>query len=379
MTPYILQQREFIQRLAKVNVAQKQTLVKRNKPLSHPLHIVYLLSNTSVCGGVKIILEHAHYLTKQGIKVTLLSHYIRPDWFPFEANYQTIPFDHDLVESIPPCDIIVATYWDHIQAAIDTHIAPVVYFEQGDEQLFDRPSDNPVVNNFADVQLSLPQFVMTVSHQAADAIDEFYHRKSHVIPNAINTSIFNTDTKPYQHTRPYLLMMGSDYIKFKGTDDILAAYRLIQADIPDIDLFWITPYALSSNYPEVTKVFINPSQELIGSLYRGALAFISASYYESFSLPVLEAMSCGCPVVTTNTKGVTEYAKDYINCLFTPIGNCQQLAENMKKIVHDATLREYIIAGGLATSKNYSWRATTKQLIEYYNEVAQYQDVQSPE
>ncbi|MEX3620623.1 hypothetical protein [Paenibacillus glucanolyticus] len=85
----------------------------------------------------------------------------------------------------------MATYWDHIQACIETGIAPVVYFEQGDEHLFEIQRLPDEMKTFVKTQIKLPQFIMTVSHQAASHLEENYRRKSAVIPNAIDDTIFN--------------------------------------------------------------------------------------------------------------------------------------------------------------------------------------------
>lgn len=84
--------------------------------------------------------------------MTIVAHYVKPAWFPIEADYIQVPFDLELTKGIPDCDLIVATYWDHIQPCIETGIAPVVYFEQGDFHLFDYEKMNQTLKNYIQKQ-----------------------------------------------------------------------------------------------------------------------------------------------------------------------------------------------------------------------------------
>src|SRR5690606_16234504 len=142
-----------------------------------PLHIVYVMTHVGICGGVKIIFEHANRLKRLGAKVTIVTHFVKPTWYPIEAEYIQVPFDLELAKGIPDCDVIVATYWDHIQPCIETGIAPVVYFEQGDFHLFDYENMNLILKHFIHKQFKIPPFIYTVSQQAAEFIQNIYERE----------------------------------------------------------------------------------------------------------------------------------------------------------------------------------------------------------
>jgi glycosyltransferase involved in cell wall biosynthesis/Tfp pilus assembly protein PilF len=365
-----LRSAEFQKRMQNIKYASKQKLIEGNS--KSDIHIVYALTHVGVCGGVKIILEHANYLNQLGAKVTLVSHFPRPTWFPINVDYIEVPFEMDLAEGIPDCDVIVATYWDHIQACIDVNKAPVVYFEQGDFHLFDANNGKVEIMDFVKIQYSLPQFITTVSNRTASKIKNIYGRESVVFPNAVSEEVFNTDGVAYKLDQPYILMMGSDETKFKGIDDILSAYRLIKKNGYDLDLVWITPNRPTVDYSEITKIFINPNQQTIAELYRGAWMYVSGSHYESFSLPCLEAMSCGCPVVTTENIGVTEYAKDRYNAILARIGDYEDIANKMIQLNNDTELRSKLIVNGCITSNAYKWSDIIPNLLDYYRSVAKY-------
>lgn len=363
-----LRQQEFVQRLNECANAEPQKLIPKNNDRRIP-HIVYVMTHVNICGGSKIIFEHANHLQKHGAKVTIISHFPKPTWFPLVTDYFRVPFGVKLASGIPNCDVIVATYWDHIQECIDVGIAPVVYFEQGDAHLFDVENLNPQIQQFVKRMFELPPYIITVSKHAQDCIQKIYSRNSTVFLNALNQEVFKPEGVKHQSQRPYLLMVGGDQVKFKGLHDIIDAYELVINKGFELDLVWITPQEPSNYVNDVSEIFVNPPQHKIAELYRGALMYISASYYESFQLPGLEAMACGCPVITTDNTGAKEYAIHNENALFIQIGNPEQLAQNIELLVNDSNLRARLASNGLLTAQRFSWSNTIPMLLGFYNDM----------
>lgn len=366
-----LRRHELDQRMARARFAEKQRLEKAaNK--NDRLHVVYVMTHVGICGGSKIIFEHANHLTKHGARVSIVSHFPKPDWFPIIADYIQVPFTIELCHGIPLCDVIVATYWDHIQPCVEMGIAPVVYFEQGDAHLFDSGSLRPEIKRFVQTQYELPQFITTVSKRAGNFIQEVYGREAQVFHNALDEDIFNHYAEKYRPQKPYILMVGSENAKFKGISDIVKAHKIVREAGIDIDLAWITQTTPSEHAADADLVFVNPPQEQIGALFRGASLYISGSHYESFCLPGLEAMACGCAVVTTRNDGVKEYAVDGYNAIFAEIENPQDLAQKIIEVLSNNTLLEHLRKNGLETANTYKWSNIIPSLYEYYKEVAQY-------
>jgi glycosyltransferase involved in cell wall biosynthesis len=92
------------------------------------------------------------------------------------------------------------------------------------------------------------------------------------------------------------------------------------------------------------------------SLYRGATALIFPSLYEGFGLPLLEAMACGIPVVTSNITAMPEVAADA--ALFVDPRSVDEIAEAMKQIVSDVPLRQKLTENGIARRARFSWPNT---------------------
>jgi glycosyltransferase involved in cell wall biosynthesis len=109
-------------------------------------------------------------------------------------------------------------------------------------------------------------------------------------------------------------------------------------------------------------------EEKLPSLYRGAEALVFPSLYEGFGLPLLEAMACGTPAVTSNVTGMPEVAGDA--ALLVDPTSVEQIAEAMDRIVGDTRLRQTLRERGIARAAQFSWETTVARLRERLSEVA---------
>jgi glycosyltransferase involved in cell wall biosynthesis len=102
-------------------------------------------------------------------------------------------------------------------------------------------------------------------------------------------------------------------------------------------------------------------------LYRGALLFVYPSLYEGFGLPVLEAMACGTPVITSNRASLPEVAGDA--ALLADPTRPEALAEAMASIISDGDLRQALRVKGLARAQTFTWDAVAQQTMAIYRAV----------
>ena len=110
-------------------------------------------------------------------------------------------------------------------------------------------------------------------------------------------------------------------------------------------------------------------------LYRGASAFIFASLEEGFGLPPLEAMSEGCPVLSSDASVMPEVLGDSA-LYFDPL-DARGLAEKIDSVVGDEGLRESLRAKGLERASIYSWKKTAAATLEVYAELADHRPVRN--
>jgi len=107
---------------------------------------------------------------------------------------------------------------------------------------------------------------------------------------------------------------------------------------------------------------LNITDSQLAQLMNKASVFISTSIHEGFCLPLLEAMACGTPVITTKAAGNEIFCIDNVNCLM--VESPQEIAEAVKKILTDEILVKRLVDNGITTANNYQWGSVTDRLEE---------------
>lgn len=99
-------------------------------------------------------------------------------------------------------------------------------------------------------------------------------------------------------------------------------------------------------------------------LYSAATCLAFPSLYEGFGLPILEAMACGIPVVTSNLSSLPEVAGDAA-LLIDPY-DVNAIADALQQLIEDQPLRDRLIQKGLSRVKEFTWQKSARQLLDIY-------------
>ena len=105
------------------------------------------------------------------------------------------------------------------------------------------------------------------------------------------------------------------------------------------------------------------------AIYNNAFAFLYTSLRESFGIPLLEAMACGTPVITSNTSSMPEIG-GHDAILVNPESSAE-ITEMMLRLETDQSFYEQQRHVGLERAKLFSWRNTAENLLKLYREVYQ--------
>ena len=186
-------------------------------------------------------------------------------------------------------------------------------------------------------------------------------------------SAYHPGVPPYNHPYPYLLCVSNRRLhknEFRTVEAFARARisndtHLVFTGAPTPDL----EACIEKNKVTGRVDFLGlvPNEQM-PSLYRSARALVFASLYEGFGLPVIEAMACGTPVVTSNTTSLPEVAGDA--ALLVDPTSVEQIAEGMERILGDTSLRQTFREKGLAKAVQFTWTATNAEVHKLLHETA---------
>lgn len=107
--------------------------------------------------------------------------------------------------------------------------------------------------------------------------------------------------------------------------------------------------------------------EDLPGLYSGAAMFLYPSFYEGFGFPVLEAMACGCPVITSDRGSLEEISADC--ALLADPDAPEDIAMKMTQLYVDRKLRADLVEKGKKNAQKYSWEKTAGKVIGIYEKL----------
>ncbi|MBM5784312.1 MAG: glycosyltransferase family 4 protein [Cyanobacteria bacterium K_DeepCast_35m_m1_288] len=181
---------------------------------------------------------------------------------------------------------------------------------------------------------------------------------------------------PGSQEQPYLLHVGQQY-PHKNLRRLIQAFAEIATRYPELRLV-----LAGKPHPTETPVLQAMVLELglwhrvefrsyvtyadLPDLYRGSLAFVYPSLWEGFGLPILEAMACGTPVITSKGSGTEEVAGDAAILIDPCDGNALFTAINV--LIEQKTFRVQCRSRGLERASHSSWvgtREMVKTLFRY--------------
>lgn len=183
--------------------------------------------------------------------------------------------------------------------------------------------------------------------------------------------------KKYIAESGYFFFLGNTDPK-KNTERTLVAYSnyLEQSDVKrkllmaDLDADYLNGIIERNHTENIRNNIVMPGYIVNSDLpyiYNNAYAFLYTSLRESFGIPLLEAMACGTPVITSNTSSMPEIGgKDAI--LINP-ENSDEITGMMLRLENDRDFYDQQRQIGLERAKLFSWRKTAENLLKLYQEV----------
>jgi glycosyltransferase involved in cell wall biosynthesis len=259
--------------------------------------------------------------------------------------------------------------------------------------IFERYPQHHKLTNRAFLRVGMPLFVraathiIAVSHHTAHDLSEIYN-----VPTSKITVIYegvDADFQPatpaqvaairarYSPDRPYLLMLGTLEPRKNHRLALAALAQLKALGYPHrliigggkgwlfepmsqfVDSMGLTNDVLFTGYV--------PAADLPG-LYSGADALLLPSQYEGFGLPLLEAMACGAPVVSSRASSLPELAGDA--ALLIDPDDADSFTAAIRQLIDQPDLTATLRQRGLVQARHFTWQAAARQTAELYHHVA---------
>ncbi|KKT40195.1 hypothetical protein A2W54_00830 [Candidatus Giovannonibacteria bacterium RIFCSPHIGHO2_02_43_13] len=204
-------------------------------------------------------------------------------------------------------------------------------------------------------------------------------KKVETIPHGFTKVCELAEEKVELSNSPFFLYVGVIKER-KNVLGLIKAFELFKKNNPG------APHKLAisgrfgaGDYPNLIKKYLQDcrfgndvvllgylSQNQLSFVYRRAEALISPTFIDGFGLPVLEAMSCGIPVITSNVSGPAELGRGGAAILVDPY-NTESIANSMNEIAKKPELREKLIAAGFVRAAEFTWEKTARETLELIN------------
>jgi len=197
-------------------------------------------------------------------------------------------------------------------------------------------------------------------------IEVIYEAASSIFKPQTNLKKIRAVKEKYNLKNKYILSVGTQEPR-KNLKRLIKAYQGVVSDKSNLNLIIVGKFGWGDEIEPSKNIkllgFI-PDEDL-AVLYSAAKFFIYPSLYEGFGLPVLEAMACGCPVITSNTSSLPEVggsAALYVNPkktydIFKTIQMLIKASPSKLKTLSQKSLDQ---------AKQFSWHKTAKQTLEIY-------------
>src|SRR6476661_2295970 len=346
------------------------------------MKITFVLPTLSLTGGIRVVSIFAELLRKRGHSVFVISPpHPKPSmlqqvkslvrgrgWIsPVENEpsfFDNLGVEHKIIEryrpiedkDVPDADVVIATWWETAEwvAKLSPSKGAKAYFIQHHEVFDYLPQDR------VEATWMLPLHKITISEWLVDlAKTKYGDRQVSLAPPTVDSKQFNARPRNKQSVPTVGIMYSTIY--WKGTDIALKAFSLAAEKIPNLRLVAFGTEAPSSELPlpANTEYVIHPHQDKIKDYYSKSDAWLLPSRSEGFGLPIIEAMACRTPVISTPAGAAPEILSGGTGILVRP-EDPEEMAKAIEYICQLPNSKwQALSEAAYAKVNNYTWEDAT--------------------
>lgn len=339
-------------------------------------------------GGARVVYEYANQLVARGHEVTVVHPRWLPnwsprppaslhrrlvrkagqlrnmvltprvDWQPVDGRVRMLYVREPLPRCVPDGDAVFATWWPTAELVLryppkkGRKFYLIQHYETwiGEEQRVRATWRAPLH------KVVISRWLYAQGVELGVLSDEMTY-----IPNGISHTRYRL-LRPIKTRPPRVVMMYSEQ-EWKGGRDGVDALELTRRRFPKLQAALFGTRRRPRWLPGWIEYFANPPQTmLVEDLYNGSSVYLCPSWKEGWCLPPMEAMACGCAVVSTDNGGIREYAEHEMTALLSSPKEPESLAENLLRVLQDDRARIQLAQLGRERIRELSWARSTDSL-----------------
>jgi glycosyltransferase involved in cell wall biosynthesis len=277
-------------------------------------------------------------------------------------------------------DLIHATYYDSLAARTDDRSKRPLVITVHDmiherfHELLDPTGKHVAMKRNA---IHRADAIICVSHQTREDLVDLYPQVRDIVTvvhHGTGMGELAPDGWIPPGDRPFFLFVGSR-AWYKNYDRMLQSLKLLVSQRPEVQLRTIGAPFRPSETARIAKLGLQDhvinhgyvTDSRLARLYHLSVALVYPSLYEGFGIPLLEAMSCGTPVLAAHSSSLPEVAGDaavYFNPLST-----HDMMHCLREVLDNSSFREALIQRGVRRCRRFDWRRTTQETLAVYRSV----------
>lgn len=316
------------------------------------MKICYLLESTELSGGVRIVFDQARALQSRGHHVIVRALTGDHSWYPHEIAIDYVPdLSSDFKDNQTP-DIVVATFWTTVNAAVKLKGKLKFHLCQGYEGSF---MEYTALRPDIEAVYKTPIAKITIGEWLSAILENNFGKDSftiHDVGQIVDLEIF----RPLPVRQPAskqvrILIVGHFGMSVKGIPYALHAVKLLREKGIEVYLTRVSPVNLIAEESDLTAIdeyhtHISTS-EMVKAYQKNDLLLSPSLAQEGFGLPFAEALACGIPTVATAIPSYLDFDPVHDYTCFVPEKDPVAMASAAFSIIKDTQLQEHLRKRGI--------------------------------
>jgi GT2 family glycosyltransferase/glycosyltransferase involved in cell wall biosynthesis len=336
------------------------------------LSVTYLLDRMVIAGGVLSVIQLVNELILQGVEARIATRFVDPmvlDWSRLYTRPMVFRRERDLIDDLPPTDVVVATLWKTAPWVAELmrqgRARAAAYFLQDYEPWF-FPESQPEAR--ARVQQTfglIPNRIVKSDWLREKLAAEGF--ETHKIRLGMDLGRFYP--RDSAHDRPTVIAMARPGTAYRGFETLVETLVQVRAQVPRVRIVLFgSRDLLHRELPfEFEDAGVVHDMDRMARLYSSADVFVDTSDFQGFGRCGLEAMACGTACVLSSAGGVREYASDGHNSLLIEPGDPEAFAGAIGRLLEDAALRARLVEAGRQTAQAFDHKREARETQQYFS------------